>query len=112
MRALHVVSLLLPVMLASACDSESLGVPGQGGGGDAATTNGEDLANPPSDAGMPPGCAPGLLACAGRCVDPSSDPSNCGACGIVCPPGVGCAGGACKGCRAGELLCGNLCVDP
>ena len=38
-------------------------------------------------------CAPGLVACGGFCVDISTDPSNCGACGAVCVDS--CQGGAC-----------------
>src|SRR5919199_1729481 len=32
----------------------------------------------------PQGCQPGETLCAGQCVDLSSDPENCGACGNVC----------------------------
>lgn len=40
-------------------------------------------------------CVIGLNACSNICVDLSSDPSNCGTCGKVCPaPGI-CIGGNC-----------------
>ncbi len=48
-------------------------------------------------------CAPGLIVCDGRCVNPQSDVSYCGASGActggqrgaVCRPGEACASGAC-----------------
>ncbi|MBI5533853.1 MAG: hypothetical protein HY898_14120 [Deltaproteobacteria bacterium] len=42
-------------------------------------------------------CADGLTACAGQCVRIQSDPSHCGACGVVCGPGVDCLDGRCGG---------------
>src|SRR4051812_11204442 len=38
-------------------------------------------------------CAPGLVSCAGSCVDLLSDAGNCGACGTIAPPGGRCADG-------------------
>lgn len=38
-------------------------------------------------------CPTDWIACGGECVEPKSDPRNCGGCGIVC--NVGCAGGTC-----------------
>jgi hypothetical protein len=44
----------------------------------------------------PPQCAGGLTKCGGVCVNLSSDPNNCGACGVRCPPGwQSCSGGTC-----------------
>jgi hypothetical protein len=45
-------------------------------------------------------CGPGLTCCggsggSGACVDLSADPTDCGACGIVCSPDRTCSGGAC-----------------
>jgi hypothetical protein len=41
-------------------------------------------------------CAAPQLACGGSCVDPTSDPSNCGGCGIACQAGLeACQAGAC-----------------
>ena len=40
------------------------------------------------------GCVLPTVMCGGGCVDLSTDPNNCGACGTVCPDGV-CEGGTC-----------------
>ena len=40
-------------------------------------------------------CASGYTQCGLRCVEVSSDPENCGACGHVCVPGSGCTAGVC-----------------
>ena len=44
------------------------------------------------------------LCCSGTCVDPNTDPTNCGVCGKVCP-GFGCQGAVC--CKAPGILCGG-----
>lgn len=36
--------------------------------------------------------------CSGTCVDVSSDATNCGGCGNVCPPSAICVQGSCPGC--------------
>jgi Stigma-specific protein, Stig1 len=58
--------------------------------------------------------AAGLTDCGGGCVDLSSDPFNCGACGNVCPGGV-CEGGICSAppiaCVLTETNCGGVCVN-
>ncbi|HVR74134.1 MAG TPA: hypothetical protein VMT52_07380 [Planctomycetota bacterium] len=41
-------------------------------------------------------CFGGQLDCGGVCRDVGGDPQNCGACGVVCPPGMNCAGGRCQ----------------
>jgi subtilisin-like proprotein convertase family protein len=41
-------------------------------------------------------CFGGQLDCNGVCREVALDPSNCGACGVVCPPGTNCAGGSCQ----------------
>ena len=48
--------------------------------------------------------------CHGKCTDPSRDRTNCGTCGNVCPPGVGCLNGNC-GCDPGQVLCPGGCTD-
>lgn len=40
-------------------------------------------------------CPAGQIDCAGVCTDVSSDPSNCGACGLACAPGASCDAGVC-----------------
>lgn len=42
-------------------------------------------------------CAAGYAQCGNSCVDLSTDPQNCGACGHACAAGVACAGGVCAG---------------
>jgi hypothetical protein len=42
-------------------------------------------------------CASGYAQCGNDCVDLSTDPDNCGACGHACAMGVACAGGVCAG---------------
>jgi FG-GAP-like repeat len=74
------------------------------------------------------GCDAGQLVCASSdglvCVDSSTDPRNCGACGLACGPGESCSGARCMctgdGCAAqcdpNLLACaggdGKRCVDP
>ncbi len=45
--------------------------------------------------------------------DTSSDPRNCGACGVVCPTDATCVAGRCvvSACPAGLTLCNGSCVD-
>jgi len=54
-------------------------------------------------------CVCGSL-CAGVCVDPQTDPANCGSCGNRCAENGSCVAGVC-GCGGGLALCGKSCVD-
>jgi hypothetical protein len=55
-------------------------------------------------------CPAGGLSCGGMCVDPMTDESNCGACGVACMSGFSCQQGTCR-CQGGLIACGNLCVS-
>lgn len=57
----------------------------------------------------------GLTACSGACVNTTSDPNNCGACGQVCGGGTTCTNGRCTGgtCSSLQIFCpaAGACVD-
>jgi hypothetical protein len=57
-------------------------------------------------------CAAPKTGCSGACVDTSTDPTNCGSCGNLCP-GTACVGGACSTspCASPSKVCGGVCVD-
>jgi glucosylceramidase len=55
-------------------------------------------------------CPAGETACGLQCLDVSSDPMNCGGCGIPCSVGQSCQSGACR-CLSG-LICDGACVPP
>src|SRR5690606_13857785 len=55
-------------------------------------------------------CPTGQTACNGWCVDLNNNATSCGACGNLCQPGSGCAGGVCQ-CQAGLTACTNGCSN-
>lgn len=99
--------------------SERMVVVREDGGVDGATDSsdasgpeiGTDVPDAPTDVGS---CSMGQTYCAGRCVDASNDPLNCGACAMACPAAAGeravCAMGACSTeCVAGFERNGTAC---
>jgi hypothetical protein len=56
------------------------------------------------------GCPPGQSWCSGGCVDTTTSPLHCGACGRACRTDQVCAGGACA-CATGFTECSGLCRD-
>ena len=56
-------------------------------------------------------CGSGRALCNGMCVDVSSDPANCGACGMTCGVGSVCAAGVCATSCGPRVLCNGACVD-
>jgi hypothetical protein len=55
-------------------------------------------------------CAEGDVFCSGRCIDPQTDPSNCGTCGTECTAGQVCQSGSCA-CPVGASDCADVCTD-
>lgn len=54
-------------------------------------------------------CRGDSVECEGVCVDPRSDPLNCGTCGFECPLGDECHLGEC--CPITDALCDGRCTD-
>lgn len=89
------------------------GVPGDGGfgggSGDGAPEGGASEEAGSEDASgatggeAGPSCVSPQIACDGRCIDPTSDPYNCGSCGNVCPSML-CADSICVGSTVGGIV--------
>jgi hypothetical protein len=54
-------------------------------------------------------CPDPLIECAGRCIDPRGDRSNCDTCGNVCPTGASCNDRSCSCPEAAPFNCGGEC---
>jgi hypothetical protein len=66
-------------------------------------------------------CRAPLVVCDGVCLDPSKDPTHCGASGDcrgtqtgrACGVGIQCTQGICGApCPKGNIVCGAACIDP
>ncbi|HEY1554739.1 MAG TPA: hypothetical protein VGF94_07865 [Kofleriaceae bacterium] len=133
---------VLLIVLAAACGGHATG--GLGGGGGGGVDGGQplpcDQANDTCPTGMyclPDGtcdglgckddtdCTGGQSCCDHACVDETSDPDNCGGCGIGCGSGDSCCTGACtmlntltdcgacgNACAAGDFCDGTQCNAP
>jgi len=91
--------------------------PGNEDGGDGSLVDGSGASETGSDTGgggpgdgsavdvaeTGPLCMPPLVDCGGVCVDTTSDPFNCGGCGIVCPSQI-CLNSVCQGSTAGGIV--------
>lgn len=62
-----------------------------------------DASTTPPNATLDPPCTLPDLMCSGVCLDPTSDPNNCGACGKVCPSNI-CVAGKCEGAAPGHVV--------
>ena len=67
-----------------------------------------DMPEPAMDGGNP--CGPGTQWCGSSCVDTSTDPGHCGACGNACGPLQTCVGGTCTGGAGGPPVFVNASV--
>ncbi|NUO52286.1 MAG: hypothetical protein HOV80_25815 [Polyangiaceae bacterium] len=95
-------------VLVTRCSDGECGGDGEGAAGAGPTTTSTTKT---TTTGNP--CTGGEAYCNGTCVDTTSDPFNCGACGNPCGPGVQCIDSQCVGaCGDSLLLCNGQCIDP
>jgi len=96
-----------------------------------ANNNGIDAGNNPSNSGTNSGtnnptnsatnnttngysdsCGTYQSRCEGTCIPTSTDPDNCGGCGVICSASEVCSGGRCVGeCLPGTQACERECVN-
>jgi hypothetical protein len=88
--------------------------PSGGSGGKAGGAGGTGAAgSSATGGGAGASCATPEIGCPGGCLDPTSDPENCGGCGIRCETELGplsvCSNGSCS-CRPDTVKCGSRCT--
>lgn len=75
-------------------------------------TDSPDVGPNDPDADSAPSCPPYQTRCEGACIPTSTDPNNCGGCGVTCGESEVCSGGTCTDtCMAGLEICDQKCVD-
>ena len=99
-------------VLAGSCDMRDAGEEEDAASSDDGGTT--DDAGIADDAGgddaSPPPCLEPLTICSDQCVDPMTDPENCGGCNTLCPSSV-CIDGGCLACAPEESVCGQQCIN-
>jgi hypothetical protein len=113
---------------ADAASTGSAGSSGVTGTGGNTGTGGVDMTGAGGSAtgSCSPACIPERTCCAGKCVNPMNDPTNCGGCGVQCKGPTpycegmcqatpcdrdgGCGNGSC--CGSNCCLSGDLCCSP
>jgi len=68
-----------------------------------ADANAVGQADAAADVDTEAGCNPPALVCSSQCIDPRTDPSNCGDCNITCISGL-CQNSVCVGTTTGALV--------
>jgi len=83
-------------------DGDVDGSQNDGGTGDGGSDSGDGGIG---DGGSSDGsvCMPPNIVCGNQCLDPLTDPNNCGQCGKVCPSNQ-CVSGACTGSAPGHVV--------
>ena len=65
-----------------------------------------------SGTGCSTNCATPQILCGATCIDPRSDPNNCGVCGVVCSSGQVCIAAKCGiACPTGQMACNSTCAN-
>jgi F5/8 type C domain len=116
------VCVLSPCVVCGACSliTSFDGLTGSPAGAADADAETASVGDATSEVASEAGCEAGQRACAGTCVDPSSDKANCGGCGVACSAAEGqsCNGGQCGSSCSGafsttQAICSNAdaCVD-
>jgi hypothetical protein len=96
-----------------ACGGSDSNIP-EGGANDSTAPDDSSAMDSGTDGMMMMGsCDAGLTSCNGQCIDTSSDPKNCGGCGVVC--NTVCTKGICQliggGCDGGiGSVADNACI--